>query len=146
MPATVNCWCGLPTTDFGVCTGSEVHDAKAPLRPENDNPRKLYIAGPMSGLPGLNFEAFHRAQQLLKDAGYQVVNPATQGSGRTYSELLKDDLRLLLDCDAVATLPDWEASVGARNEVMVAGVCGMAVNTVGYFLAVAPPNNQNRLV
>ena len=38
--------------------------------------RRIYIAGPMTGLPALNFPAFHAAASALRALGHQVVNPA----------------------------------------------------------------------
>ena len=44
-----------------------------------------------------------------------------------YTDHLREDLRAMLDCDGVATLPGWEFSTGARNEVNVAGLLRMPV-------------------
>lgn len=40
---------------------------------------------------------------------------------------MKFDLPAVLDSDAVAVLPGWERSTGARLEVHVARVCGIPV-------------------
>ena len=37
---------------------------------------KIYIAGPMSGLPNNGYDAFHRKAAHLRAAGWEVVNPA----------------------------------------------------------------------
>ena len=37
---------------------------------------RVYISGPMSGLPELNFPAFHAAAASLRAKGLDVVNPA----------------------------------------------------------------------
>lgn len=37
---------------------------------------RLYLAGPMSGLPGFNFPAFHAAAKVLREAGYIIISPA----------------------------------------------------------------------
>lgn len=37
---------------------------------------KLYIAGPMTGLPDLDFPAFHEAAAKLRAQGHEVINPA----------------------------------------------------------------------
>ena len=48
------------------------------------NRPKLYLAGPMSGLPHYNYPAFNRAQFLLEAAGYRAkVVSAAQNLGLT---------------------------------------------------------------
>ena len=124
-----------------LCADVPTHDPLAtgePLRV-----RRLYVAGPMSGLPECNYQAFNRAAEALREAGYEVVNPVDVGERSGYRELLKDDLIAMLSCQGVATLRGWEHSTGARNEVMVAGVVALHVKTVGYWLAVAPPESPS---
>lgn len=86
---------------------------------------KLYISGPMSYRAQHNFPAFHAVAKSLRKNGFDVVNPAeldegTDTTGWKHSDYLKRDIRLLLDCDGVATLPEWQTSKGARMEVDVA--------------------------
>ena len=38
--------------------------------------KRIYVAGPMSGLPAFNFPAFHEAAADLRACGFDVVNPA----------------------------------------------------------------------
>lgn len=38
--------------------------------------KRIYIAGPMTGLPELNFPAFHAAAKVLRAQGHHVENPA----------------------------------------------------------------------
>lgn len=78
----------------------------------------LYISGPMTGLPALNFPAFHEAARQLRAVGYKVINPAEHDEepGLPWEHYLRKDIRLLMDCDAVALLPGWENSRGARLE------------------------------
>jgi hypothetical protein len=124
------CWCGgvVQHLDTPVCTESVLHDPYATGRPEKIT--KLYIAGPMTGYPKCNYPAFDEAEVALVAMGYEVVNPASFGSGGGhYIDLLRDDLRAMLDCHAVATLEGWWESGGARNEVHVAGLLKMPVRT-----------------
>ena len=39
-------------------------------------PKKVYLAGKMSGIPEFNFPAFFRYAKQLEDAGFEVFNPA----------------------------------------------------------------------
>lgn len=101
---------------------------------------RLYLAGPMSGIPDHNRPAFHDAARELRDLGYEVVSPAEVTEGdlgveATYAAYLRHDLRLLLDCDHVATLDRWWGSTGARQEVQVAGTLGMEVRSVSEWVA-----------
>lgn len=86
-------------------------------------PRRIYIAGPMTGHPEHNFPAFHAAAERLHEAGWEVVNPADNFGGRTdlpRSSYLRADVVLLLQCDALAMLPGWETSPGAKLEYLLA--------------------------
>lgn len=93
----------------------------------------LYIAGPMTGLPELNFPAFYQAQRDLQDAGYTVLNPADR-AGRVKDQPWEYYLRRgILDvchADGIATLPGWEASRGAQLELHVAKQLSMPTTTI----------------
>jgi hypothetical protein len=36
----------------------------------------IYISGPMTGYPDLNFPAFHLAASVLRSEGFTVISPA----------------------------------------------------------------------
>lgn len=124
---------------------------------------RLYIAGPMSGLPQFNFPAFYAAAEALRAQGYDVVSPAElddaedKGAAmaspdgnmaevkKTWGDFLARDVKLLADgvervvdpepnangevrgvrlpIDAIAFLPGWQKSKGAKLEAFV-GVLG----------------------
>ncbi len=105
---------------------------------------RIYLAGPMSGLPLFNFPAFHAAAKRLRDKGYVVVSPAemaeeTDGFDPATDEALpsrhyvKRDLPAMLDCDAVALLPGWEGSRFGRLEAIVAMECGLEIRKLEDF-------------
>lgn len=133
---SLKCWCGNPAErNFDGdevqerCLDSVYHDPFSDGRPKRVS--RLYVAGPMSGYPGNNYDAFHEAARILEAAGYEVVNPAAFGAdGGHYVDLIRKDLELMLPCHGVATLENWWESVGARNEVNVAGVLKMPVRPV----------------
>jgi len=84
---------------------------------------RVYIAGPMTGLPEHNFPAFDSAARRLEKAGWEVVNPADNFGGLTNlprASYLRVDVSLLLQCDALALLPGWEESSGAQLEYLLA--------------------------
>ena len=105
--------------------------------------KRIYIAGPMTGIPAFNFPAFNRAAHILRALGYDVVNPAELDAGdvgpdgkatKPYTWYLRRDLRALLDCNAVALLHGWEDSTGATLEAHVAKALGMDVRELGDIL------------
>jgi len=90
---------------------------------------KIYIAGPMTGLPELNFPAFHAAAALFRSMGYEVVSPAelVPEPGIPWLECMRIDIAALIHCDAICMLRGWEKSKGARLENAIAEGLGMRV-------------------
>lgn len=80
--------------------------------------KRTYLAGPMSGLPGLNFEAFHAEAARLRALGYTIVNPAeiNPDPSAAWADALAADFEHLEHCDSIALLPGWEQSRGANRE------------------------------
>lgn len=91
--------------------------------------KRIYIAGPMTGLPDLNFPAFNAAAAQLRAVGYHVENPAEINPDKEaeWIDCMERDLPQLMTCDAVFALPGWRNSKGARIEVCVARAKGMEV-------------------
>lgn len=106
--------------------------------------QSLYIAGPMTGYPRYNYDAFSEAATALREAGYTVLSPHelddnldlrgfdpdVPGSFTTEHRhrALTADLNIVLnEADGVATLPDWQHSAGASLEVSVARAVGKSV-------------------
>ena len=93
---------------------------------------KLYLSGPISGLDIEHArEAFARAQEQMEQQGWEVVNPMDNGVPveAPWEEHLAADIIALLDCKAVAMLPGWENSRGARLENAIARRFGMRIIT-----------------
>lgn len=91
--------------------------------------RRLYISGPMTGLPGLNFRAFNDAASHLRSHGYDAVNPAElhQADPSDWNACMRTDIKALCDCDALVALPGWHSSRGANLEVELANRIGIRV-------------------
>jgi hypothetical protein len=90
---------------------------------------RIYIAGPMTGKPELNFPVFHAQAARLRADGWEVVNPAEINADQTAGWLpcMRADIKHLVDCDAILMLPGWEWSKGASLEHHIAERLGMKV-------------------
>lgn len=95
--------------------------------------KTLYLSGPMTGLPKLNFPDFHAAAARLRALGYSVINPAELNAGpgsKSWYECMRTDLKALLDCDAIVLLDGWQQSAGAHLEIHVAHRVGISILNV----------------
>jgi hypothetical protein len=89
---------------------------------------RIYIAGPMANRPDLNRAAFAEANRRLRIEGYQTFNPAAANQeGRPLAQIMAYVLGQLCDCNAIAMLPGWWRSGGARIEWMLAKYLGLKV-------------------
>ncbi len=93
---------------------------------------RIYIAGPMTGIPEFNFPAFHAAAAALRSMGHEAINPAEVVTDTTtsWAECMRRDIPALLTCEAVVTLDGWEKSKGANLEIHIARALGMPVMTM----------------
>lgn len=112
---------------------------------------RLYISGPITGLPDHNKAAFEQAWEQLVGAGYTAVNPhvicavlaehecaypcTPSELELPWADYLRSDLiEMLRSCEALAMLPGWETSRGARLEVHVARDLGWEVKPLSDWL------------
>ena len=97
---------------------------------------KIYVAGPMSGIAGYNLPRFRKATLDLESVGFEVVNPGRRGviDGYTWEQYMRDAIRDLVDCDAVALLDGWQESEGARLEFIIADGLGMPAHGVEWWM------------
>jgi Domain of unknown function (DUF4406) len=111
---------------------------------------KVYLAGPMRGIPHFNFPAFHRAAKKLRKQGYVVFSPAERDIERLGKDLSKqnktgdeklaekqgfslrdalgDDMAWICHhAEAIALLPGWKKSKGATAERALADALGLEI-------------------
>ena len=88
---------------------------------------KIFISGPMSGLPNFNRQAFHEAARMLDSQGHVVLNPATLPNGLKQAQYMDICLAMLRCVDAIYLLPDWKLSHGARAEHALAEKLGLLI-------------------
>lgn len=84
----------------------------------------VYISGPMSGITNFNREAFWLAEMAINLAGVETKSPAHWCSGLPYEYYMKEDFKLLLQCNAIFILKGWANSPGAMIEVQMAKSLG----------------------
>jgi hypothetical protein len=107
---------------------------------------KVYIAGPITGIPDNNRAGFAAGEKWAAEQGWEPVNPlaiahahpgrrcpvgeAITDGGEThpYGCWVRADLAALLDCDAILMLRGWTRSRGAKHEHATAAICFMPIH------------------
>ena len=78
--------------------------------------RRVYIAGPMTGVAELNRPSFFAAEEYLKGQGAIVMNPAVLPDGFEHHQYMNIAIPMLMQCEVAAFLPGWQQSKGAWAE------------------------------
>ena len=90
---------------------------------------RVYIAGPMTGLPDFNYAAFHEEAARLRAQGFEVFNPAENPVPPcgTWTGYMRMAIHQLVKCDAIHLLRGWASSRGARLEHAIARELGLKI-------------------
>ncbi|WP_112198256.1 DUF4406 domain-containing protein [Rahnella sp. NRRL B-41462] len=88
---------------------------------------KVYIVGPMTGLPHFNRPAFQQAAINLSFEKHVPLNPAILPDGLTEADYMAVGLTMLQRADAIYLLTGWQFSAGARAEHALALKLGLEV-------------------
>lgn len=90
---------------------------------------KLYIAGPMTGLPEFNYPAFNAVAKRLRELGHEVLNPAENPHPPcgTWAGYMRMALVQLVQCECIVLLPGWAESRGALLERAIAQALGIDI-------------------
>lgn len=102
-----------------------------------DKKLRLYISGKITGDPEYKLK-FFEAELMLGGAAfgipnakdYLVSNPARINE-TDWKTAMKAAIMLMMCCDGVALLPDWEKSKGAKIERELALALDMTVKPIG---------------
>ncbi len=89
----------------------------------------------MSGIEKHNYPAFTAACIRLRELEWDILSPHEEhpfmenrdATQEEWQALLREDVRLLLDCQGIILLPGWSKSKGAQLEYYVAMKLGMGV-------------------
>ena len=102
-------------------------------------PEVIYLAGPMTGLPLYNYDAFMAAKKALEAGGYKVLTPFDANNevwnrhfGRDFNpyedkcdwgdpklgEIVLVNQGYIVSCDTICLLPMWINSKGTKQEVV----------------------------
>lgn len=116
---------------------------------------KIYLAGPMRGKKDFNFPLFIKRSAQLRQLGHEVFNPAERDLKKYGSKLKsetgnEDDIKntgfslrdalgadlawICKHAEAIAVLPGWRKSKGAKAEVATAKALGLIVKPIKEFL------------
>lgn len=94
--------------------------------------QRIYIAGPMTGLPDLNYPAFNDAAARLRKRCWHVENPAENPAPHveaqcSWTAYMRMGISQLMTCHAIYLLPGWQQSPGASAEYFIAQRLGLVV-------------------
>ncbi len=96
---------------------------------------KIFIAGPMRGYENYNFKKFDYTEEILKELGFEVVNPArisrkfkevdVNSDIAVYNKMVDMQQEAERTCNAILLLDGWQWSKGVALEVQTAVELGM---------------------
>lgn len=91
--------------------------------------QKIYLSGKISGLPICEaIKNFESAENQLKGFA-NIVNPMRlrHDHDKSWQSYMKEDIRALMECDAIAMLPNYKSSKGALIELNLAKSLGFEI-------------------
>lgn len=93
--------------------------------------KRIYLSGPMRGVPERNYPLFNEVAKKLRDAGHTVYNPA-EYPWEDSPEVMRMAFAaycsfICLEATTIYMLPGWKLSTGATTEHKLATCLGLEV-------------------
>ena len=98
---------------------------------------KIYISGKITGIEEEAIKRFEFAENKLKIAGFEVVNPMKleHNHDKSWEAYMRVCIIALMSCNAIFMLSNFYKSKGAMIELALAKEIGMKVFWEEYYLA-----------
>jgi hypothetical protein len=92
---------------------------------------KIYISGKITG-ENMDYARtrFENAANKFIENGHEVINPFDINEYdpfKTWEMYMKEDIKALVDCDAIRMLRGWHKSKGAKLEFYIAVKLGLTI-------------------
>lgn len=100
------------------------------IQNKNNEIRRIYISGPITGIPDLNKNEFEKYENILTRTGYEVVNPLKlikENEKYQWQHYMSIDISMMMTCDTIVVLDNWSQSRGAKIEVSLSYFLGKRV-------------------
>lgn len=86
---------------------------------------RVYIMGPMSGLPDYNRDAFYDMAEKLRKLEYWPIHCADMPSGLPDAQYKDENEKRICTCQFYVLLDGWEESEGVKRELDFAEQLGL---------------------
>lgn len=92
-------------------------------------PNKIYISGRITGMEKEAAELFAKAEQVLLAKNFTPVNPMLlpHNHDKKWVSYMKECLKVMLQCDGLYMLDNWQQSEGALTEWRLAKKLNMPI-------------------
>lgn len=112
---------GRTDDTLSKCVRRAIEQQKYDSTTFSTSQKRIYLSGPITGIPDRNLPAFNAEAKRFRDLGHFVVNPIEINKpGQPWTACLRADIKRLCDCTHLALLPGWQHSKGAQLELHIA--------------------------
>lgn len=91
---------------------------------------KIYISGPITGKEDTAEQRFEEAEKYCLEKGFEPVNPMKlnhSNHDQSWESFMKEDLKAMMECEAIYLIEGWSNSKGALEEKRLAQKLGLKI-------------------